>query len=147
MEALQNLLTIAIESTVLLGFGGIALHAIWKQHTNWMTAHCPPVKPYKSEAPAPVEKPQEVVKTVEVNAAPETEVKEEQEVEVIEEVLVKEPTAIAQPEISFSALDTPTLRKLCTNHQIVWKNVRGKSRHATKAMMVFQLEQRLQLAK
>lgn len=49
MEALQNLLTIAIETVAIAGFTGIIAHAIWKQHTNWMTQYCPPVAPYKPD--------------------------------------------------------------------------------------------------
>ena len=46
METLQNLLTFAIEFAAIAGFTGIIAHAIWKQHTNWMTQYCPPVVPY-----------------------------------------------------------------------------------------------------
>ncbi len=38
-------------------------------------------------------------------------------------------------------LDSAKLRKLCTQKGIVWRNVRGKGKHLTKAMMIEQLEQ------
>jgi hypothetical protein len=38
-------------------------------------------------------------------------------------------------------LDSAKLRKLCTQKGIVWRNVRGKGKHLTKAMMITQLEQ------
>jgi hypothetical protein len=38
-------------------------------------------------------------------------------------------------------LDSAKLRKLCTGKGIVWRNVRGKGKHLTKAMMIEQLEQ------
>jgi hypothetical protein len=43
-------------------------------------------------------------------------------------------------EIDLNALDAMKLRKLCTEFKIQWRDVRGKNRHATKAMMVSQLE-------
>ncbi|MBD1929798.1 hypothetical protein H6F74_26710 [Trichocoleus sp. FACHB-90] len=43
-------------------------------------------------------------------------------------------------EINLNALDSGTLRKLCTQYGIAWRNVRGQGRHLTKGAMVFQLE-------
>lgn len=43
-------------------------------------------------------------------------------------------------EIDLNALDAMKLRKLCSEFKIQWRDVRGKNRHATKAMMVAQLE-------
>jgi hypothetical protein len=43
-------------------------------------------------------------------------------------------------EIDLNALDAGKLRKLCSEFKIQWRDVRGKNRHATKAMMVAQLE-------
>ena len=57
------------------------------------------------------------------------------------EVEAPEP-ATEQPkvEIDLNALDSGTLRKLCTQYGIAWRNVRGHGKHLTKASMVFQLE-------
>ena len=55
MEALQNFLTIAVETVAIAGFTGIIAHAIWKQHTNWMTQYCPPVAPYTPDTQVEVE--------------------------------------------------------------------------------------------
>ncbi|MBD1930434.1 MULTISPECIES: hypothetical protein [Cyanophyceae] len=53
-----------------------------------------------------------------------------------------EPAVTEQPkvEINLTALDSTTLRKLCTQYGITWRNVRGQGRHLTKGAMVFQLE-------
>ncbi|MEP0755588.1 hypothetical protein NDA03_25750 [Trichocoleus sp. Lan] len=53
-----------------------------------------------------------------------------------------EPAVIEQPvvEVDLAALDSGTLRKLCAQYGITWRNVRGQGRHLTKAAMVFQLE-------
>lgn len=58
------------------------------------------------------------------------------------EVEAPKLTASEQPkvEIDLNALDSGTLRKLCTQYGIAWRNVRGQGRHLTKAAMVFQLE-------
>jgi hypothetical protein len=55
---------------------------------------------------------------------------------------VEPQTRLQQPEIDLNALDAATLRKLCTQHGIAWRDVRGKNRHATKSMMIFQLNQK-----
>lgn len=57
----------------------------------------------------------------------------------------EEVKAVTKPQptqFDLNALDAVTLRKLCTQHGIAWKGVRGKNRHATKAMMIFQLSQK-----
>lgn len=53
-----------------------------------------------------------------------------------------EPAVTKQPknEISLAALDSSTLRKLCTLHGIAWKNIRGRGKHLKKDAMIFQLE-------
>lgn len=45
-EFIQAALTNLISFTAIAGFGGIALHAIWTSHCNWMQTYCPPVAPY-----------------------------------------------------------------------------------------------------
>lgn len=58
----------------------------------------------------------------------------------------KEEAVVNHPkpeEIELTNLDVPALRKLCDRHQIAWKNALGKNRHMRKAVMIFQLQQRL----
>jgi hypothetical protein len=137
METLQNLLTIAAEATVIVGLAGIAVHAIYTQHKNFMTEFCPPVAPYQPEVQAAVAPA--AVEAVEVATAEQPEIQEEE----VETAVA--PAASVQPatEIDLTALDPTTLRKLCTKHQIAWKHARGKNRHATKSMMIHQLSSRL----
>ena len=54
-----------------------------------------------------------------------------------------EPAVTEQPkvEINLTALDSSTLRKLCTQYGIAWKNIRGRGKHLKKDAMIFQLEQ------
>lgn len=44
-EMIQAALTNLITFTAIAGFGGIALHAFWTFHCNWMAEYCPPVAP------------------------------------------------------------------------------------------------------
>lgn len=46
MQAIQDLLTLAIEATAIIGFGAIALQDILRQHRRFMREFCPPVAPY-----------------------------------------------------------------------------------------------------
>ncbi|MBD2060677.1 hypothetical protein NDI37_25490 [Funiculus sociatus GB2-A5] len=59
------------------------------------------------------------------------------------EVEAPEPAATEQPrvEIDLAALDSTTLRKLCTQYSIAWRDIRGKGKHLKKDAMIFQLEQ------
>lgn len=165
-DLIQATLTAAIEFTAVAGLTGMAAHAIWKQHANWMTAYCPSVKPYTPDTET------EEVATTEPQPAPEIPARAlrcgvaqiadpweapittstrrwvSRQPQPIMPVLalcpVKEvkPVAWSQPTpIDLNALDAATLRKLCTQHGIAWRDVRGKNRHATKAMMIFQLNQ------
>jgi hypothetical protein len=54
---------------------------------------------------------------------------------------VKPATKPQPAQIDLNALNAGTLRKLCTQYGIAWRDVRGKNRHATKGMMIFQLNQ------
>lgn len=59
----------------------------------------------------------------------------------VEQVEPTEVTAeVTAIEIDLNSLDAMKLRKLCSEFKIQWRDVRGKNRHATKAMMVSQLE-------
>jgi hypothetical protein len=45
-DLIQSALTAATDFTAIAGITGIAAHAIWKQHTTWMSTYCPTVAPY-----------------------------------------------------------------------------------------------------
>jgi hypothetical protein len=49
-ETIQTALTALINVTAIAGFGGIALHAFWTSHCNWMAEYCPPVAPPNQDA-------------------------------------------------------------------------------------------------
>ena len=44
-DLIQSALTAATEIIAIAGLTGIAAHAMWKQHTNWMSSYCPAVAP------------------------------------------------------------------------------------------------------
>ncbi len=166
METLQNLLTIAAEATVIVGLAGIAAHAIYTQHKQFMTEFCPPVAPFTEAADY-----SDYIESLEDDGLMGEYgveiIEEEPEAEAIAEIsklaekLVTEAipavdTALdslkeyvesfsqeTTTEVDLTALDPAALRKLCTKHQIAWKHARGKNRHATKAMMIHQLSSRL----
>lgn len=46
-------------------------------------------------------------------------------------------------EIDLNNLDAAALRKLCTQHQVNWRNFLGKGKHMKKATMIEQLQQKL----
>ena len=50
------------------------------------------------------------------------------------EVEPPEPAATEHPkvEINLAALDSTTLRKLCTQYGIAWRDIRGKGKHLKK---------------
>ncbi|MBD2006995.1 MULTISPECIES: hypothetical protein [Cyanophyceae] len=80
-----------------------------------------------SEAPTPVQQQSKVIAPLLLLPAAQEQV---------------EPASTEQPksEINLSALDSSTLRKLCTQYGIAWKNIRGQGKHMKKDAMVFQLE-------
>jgi len=151
-DLIQSALTAATEVIAIAGFGGIAAHAIWKQHTSWTTAYCPPVAAYTGVEEVTVPEPEPEVAIADPWEAPITTSSRRwvsRQPESIKPILALcpakqevEPVTKPQPtKIDLNALDAPTLRKLCSQHGIAWKGVRGKNRHATKAMMIFQLNQ------
>ena len=121
---------------ITLGIGyGIYLTALApksQREAALAKSRAPQIAP-QAETPQAEEKTEEAV-------APEP-VTEQPEIQVVE-VEAPEPAAIEQPkvEIDLNALDSGTLRKLCTQYGIAWRNVRGQGKHLTKASMVFQLE-------
>ena len=157
-DLIQATLTAAIEFTAVAGLTGMAAHAIWKQHANWMTAYCPSVEPYTPDTET------EEVATTEPQPAPEipaiadpweapittsTRRWVSRQPQPIKPVLAlcpaKEVKPATKPQptaIDLNALDAATLRKLCTQYGIRWRDIRGQHRHATKRMMIFQLNQK-----
>jgi hypothetical protein len=156
-DLIQSALTAATELTAIAGLTGIAVHAIWKQHTNWMSAYCPSVTPYtpdtrEAEVATPVPQPEPEVAIADPWEAPITTSSRRwvsRQSQPINPVLAlcpaKEeikPVTNPQPtQIDLNALDAVALRKLCSQYKIQWRDVRGKNRHATKGMMIFQLNQ------
>ena len=154
-DLIQSALTAAIDFTAIAGLTGIAAHAIWKQHTSWMSSYCPPVGAYtpdtrEAEVATPVPQPElEVPAIADPWEAPITSSSRRwvsRQPQPIKPVLAlcpaKEEVKPQPTQIDLNALDPTTLRKLCSQHGINWKNARGKNRHATKAMMIFQLTQK-----
>jgi len=158
-EIAQAALTAAIDFTAIAGLTGIAAHAIWKQHTSWMSSYCPPVGAYtpdtrEAEVATPVPQPElEVPAIADPWEAPITTSSRRwvsRQPESIKPVLAlcpakKEIKPVTKPQptqIDLNALDAVALRKLCSQYKIQWRDVRGKNRHATKAMMIFQLNQK-----
>jgi hypothetical protein len=158
-DLIQSALTAATEITAIAGITGIAAHAIWKQHTSWMSAYCPTVASYTPDTRVDKE-----VATTEPQPEPEVAIADPWEApittssrrwvsrqpESIKPVLalcpakegVKPVTKPQPTQIDLNALDAVALRKLCSQYKIQWRDVRGKNRHATKSMMIFQLNQK-----
>jgi hypothetical protein len=135
-ELIQSALTALINVTAIAGITGIAAHAFYTRHTRWMKMYCPPVAPCQPEVQAAVAPA--AVEAVEVATTEQPEIQEEE----VETAVA--PAASEQPatEIDLNNLDPATLRKLCSQYKIQWRDVRGKNRHATKSMMIFQLNQK-----
>ncbi|MBD2033920.1 hypothetical protein H6F76_02480 [Leptolyngbya sp. FACHB-321] len=72
METLQTALTLLTEVVAIAGFGGIAVHAMWKQHTTWMATYCPPVgQPQPTVEPEALpDETEEIVPTLEPMESP-----------------------------------------------------------------------------
>lgn len=171
MEFIQDLLTAVINFTALAGFGGIALHAIYKQHakTAAIYAEVPHATPAPQVEPetgvetgvdttllTPDIPPQQEAiaddlwQTPVVTSAPRYWVRQQPQPSKPTLALTpakeeaKPVTKTTQPlEVNLNSLDSAALRKFCSKHGIQWRDARGKGRHLTKAAMIFQLEQKL----
>jgi hypothetical protein len=147
MEFIQAALTAVIEIIAIAGFGGCVVHALYSSHKRWMEIYCPPVKPFE---------PAEETMQKEIPVALTTEATEKPVIEESAEAL-QEPqgtdmqSAIAQAqeeanatiekvELTEAEIDAafkvPVLRTLCDQHGIVWKDLRGKGKHALKPAMI-----------
>jgi hypothetical protein len=132
-ETIQTALTLSIEFVAIAGLGGIIAHALYSQHKHFMSTYCPAVTPFQAEVE--IEEPEAEEAIAPIHDYPETTIEQ-----------ASEPTDVSNPdhpEIDLNALDPAVLRKLCTQHQITWRHARGKNRHATKLMMIHQLQQQL----
>jgi hypothetical protein len=170
-DLVQATLTAATEIIAIAGITGIAAHAIWKQHTSWMKMYCPPVGAYtpdtrvEEEVATAVPQPEpkmaiadddDIWKTPILTSAPRYWERPSQEIKpalmllpAASEIKAVTPSRKAAPkksqqplEINLNSLDPTTLRKLCSQHGINWRDARGKGKHLTKAAMVFRLNQK-----
>jgi hypothetical protein len=160
MEFIQNLLTDAITFTAAAGFCGMVLQYSWKKTMgvcSWQAPYATPtqaaeevqtIAPVCTDAtPELIQTTQSVVEDAWEEVAT-TEPQPAPEIPAITDPWEAPITSSTrrwvsrQPQpIDLNALDAATLRKLCTQHGIAWRDVRGKNRHATKAMMIHQLNQ------
>lgn len=119
MEFAQAFLTAVIEVVTIAGFGGIVVHAL---HAS----RCLPVKSFEQ----PMQE--------EIPAAPTTPVAENPiapEPAIAQQKLTEEPLALTY-EVIDNSFKVPVLRSLCDQHGIVWKDIRGKNKHALKPAMI-----------
>ena len=184
-DLIQSVLTLAIEATATIGFGAIALHGIWQQHTRFMQEFCPPVKPYQEQEDDAIAHyvdqfthaeellPEELVVSDTVREIIQSLTQELGEVETaidpweegVEEGNEQvKPTRLAvrhfspqlalppaqekesktQTQVNLEDMDAHSLRKVCNQLNIAWRNVRGKNRHMKADTMRFQIRQRLE---
>jgi hypothetical protein len=161
METLQSLLTIVIEATAVLGFSGIAAHALFTSHCNWQATYCPPVAPFQEEAIAQENQPiaQEVKPEVKLEAKVVTEVIPAVEavteaipaVEAIKELvkphktrnkkapqpkLQLQPMSVGAAAVDYSAMTSEQLRKECTLQGVNWRSGGDYGKPMKKAQMV-----------
>ena len=134
METLQNLLTIAIEATAVLGFSGIAAHAFFASHRNWQATYCPPVAPFQQEAIAQENQP------IAPEVKPEAEAVTEAipAVEAIKE-LVKpklQPMSVGAAAVDYAAMSSEQLRKQCALQGVNWRSGGDHDKPMRKAQMV-----------
>jgi len=155
-DLIQSALTVTINVIAIAGFSGIVAHALYKWHLAQI-----PTAPKANPDYQRSELVDEILETLR------TEVAQAQVSEYVEsleddglrgeygvEEVTEEEFATAQADastmpkseplsIDLNSLDAMTLRKLCTQHQIGWRNFRGANRHMPKAAMIFNLQQRL----
>jgi hypothetical protein len=152
-DLIQATLTNLIEFTAIAGFAGTLAHDLIKKHRHWMAIYCPRIEPYgQAEIEAQAEPPEQTEATEDIWEAPITSspalywVRQPQSIKPTLALPPAKQAVVDVPkpeEIELTNLDVPSLRKLCDRHQIAWKNALGKNRHMRKAVMIFQLQQRL----
>jgi hypothetical protein len=166
-DLIQSALTVTIEIIAIAGFTGIAAHAVFKQHAKSAAIYtevphataAPQIEPgteVDTEVDTTLESPDippqkeaiadDIWETPVVTSAPRYWVRQPQSIKPTLALCpaknVEPQTRLQQPEIDLNALDAVALRKLCSQYKIQWRDVRGKNRHATKTMMIFQLNQK-----
>jgi hypothetical protein len=150
MQAIQDLLTLAIEVTASAGFGGITLHAIWSHHCKWMATYCPPLgQPQQALTEAAAEdtlRVESVIEPVVTPTEPDAAMVVEPVIEAvgIEEAVIKDSAVVAiekllaTPAITdyYSTLSVAQLRGICTSHNIDWRSGGDYGRPMRKAQMI-----------
>ena len=154
-DLIQATLTNLIQFIALAGFGGIALHAIYKQHAE--VPHATPVTNPQAEVEPVTEEPaiadpwEMPITTSSRRWASRKPAQPclyllppaQEEAKPVTPSHKPATKKTQQPlDVNLDNLDATTLRKLCTKHGIAWRNVRGQNRHATKAMMLHQLREK-----
>lgn len=71
MEAIQNLLTIAIETVAIAGLTGIIAHAFYTSHCRGMQTYCPKVLPYTPDTQVEETKVDKALLTPDIPSQPE----------------------------------------------------------------------------
>jgi hypothetical protein len=137
METLQNLLTIAIEATAVIGISGIFSHALFTSHCKWKATYCPPVAPFQEEAIAQENQPTEP----EAVAVVEPEVKPEFKPEVVKVVKASatkklQPLSVGAAAVDYSVLSSEQLRKECALQSVNWRTGGDYGRPMKKAQML-----------
>lgn len=146
-DQIQNLLTATIEFVTIAGFTGIIAHALYNWHLSQIPT-APKANPdyQRSELIEEILQAMPKVEPLQEDVPTESEAVEQMEetntgLEPQQSADEREETDL--PKIDLSNLDAGTLRKLCTQHKIAWRNFRGANRHMPKATMIFNLQQRL----
>jgi hypothetical protein len=148
-DQIQNLLTVTINIVAIAGFTGIIAHALYSWHLSQIPAA--PQRHPNYQRSELVDEILQAMPTVEPLLQEEVPTESEATAQMEETNTSLEPQQPADEQeetdlpkqIDLNNLDAVTLRKLCTQHQIAWRNFKGANRHMPKATMIFNLQQRL----
>lgn len=140
MEFVQAFLTAVIEVVAIAGFGGCVIHALYTSHKRCQSSAPQqleetmqeeiPVAPTTQAAEEPIVLEQAEDQPQQAEAQLEPAQAQEEANAVAEKVVM-----LTEAEID-AAFKVPVLRSLCDQHGIVWKDVRGKGKHALKPAMI-----------
>lgn len=140
MEFAQAFLTAVIEVVAIAGFGGCVIHALYtscvacqssapQQLEETMQEEIP-VAFTTQAAEEPIVLEQAIAQQQPAEDQPQPAQAQEEANAVQSMVLM-----LTEAEID-AAFKVPVLRALCDQHGIVWKDVRGKNKHALKPAMI-----------
>lgn len=138
MEFAQAFLTAVIEVVAIAGFGGCVIHALYTSHKR-----CQSSAPQQLEETIQEKIP--VAFTTQAAEEPivvEQAIAQQQQAEDQLQPAQEEANAVAEKVVMLTeaeidaAFKVPVLRALCDQHGIVWKDVRGKNKHALKPAMI-----------